>query len=234
MTSPPKPAPRRMGGEMTRAQRGVFKLLRTLLEGLMRLYFRLEVRGKENIPATGPFILAPVHRSFIDTPLVSAVTPRVIRYMGKEAMWDGSRFMAFFLTAMGGFPVQRGSVDRDALRAAQEVLERGEPLVMFPEGTRREGEVVEAEDMHDGPAFVASRTQVPVIPVGVGGSARALPLGAKVPRPRKVIVVVGEPLTPPELVNGRAPRKRVRAFTEEMRTTIQQVFDDAQEQVHDR
>ncbi|MDH4169960.1 MAG: 1-acyl-sn-glycerol-3-phosphate acyltransferase [Acidimicrobiia bacterium] len=215
-------------------QRAVFKLLRTLLEGLMRLYFRLEVRGKENIPATGPFILAPVHRSFIDTPLVSAVTPRVIRYMGKEAMWDGSRFMAFFLTAMGGFPVQRGSVDRDALRAAQEVLERGEPLVMFPEGTRREGEVVEAEDMHDGPAFVASRTQVPVVPVGVGGSARALPLGAKVPRPRKVIVVVGEPLTPPELVNGRAPRKQVRAFTEEMRTTIQQLFDDAREQVHDR
>jgi len=234
MTSPPKPAPRRMGGEMTRVQRAVFKLLRTLLEGLMRLYFRLEVRGKENIPATGPFILAPVHRSFIDTPLVSAVTPRVIRYMGKEAMWDGSRFMAFFLTAMGGFPVQRGSVDRDALRAAQEVLERGEPLVMFPEGTRREGEVVEAEDMHDGPAFVASRTQVPVVPVGVGGSARALPLGAKVPRPRKVIVVVGEPLTPPELVNGRAPRKQVRAFTEEMRTTIQQLFDDAREQVHDR
>ena len=131
---------------------------------------------------------------------------------------------------MGGFPVHRGSADRDALKAAQEVLERGEPLVMFPEGTRRVGEIVQADDMHDGPAFVASRTQVPVVPVGIGGSARALPLGSSLPKPRKVVIVVGAPMTPPALVNGRAPRKQVRAFTEELQVEIQRLYDEAQRQ----
>ncbi|MGI9601514.1 MAG: lysophospholipid acyltransferase family protein, partial [Acidimicrobiales bacterium] len=206
----------------------VFKVLRTMLEGVMRIWFRLEVRGKEHIPATGAFVLAPVHRSFVDTPLVSAVTSRVIRYMGKEAMWEGSRFMAFFLTSMGGFPVQRGTADRDALKAAQEVLERGEPLVMFPEGTRREGVVVQADHMHDGPAFIASRTQSPVVPVGIGGSSRALPLGSSFPRPRKVVLVIGPPMIPPALVNGRAPRKQVRSFTEDLRGELQTLYDDAE------
>lgn len=220
-----------MGGRMSRTQRGVYRFLRAIMVVLMRGYFRHRVIGRHNIPTSGPFILAPVHRSYLDTPIIGAVTSRVLRYMGKEEMWESAGFLSYFLTAMGGFPVRRGTADRDALRAAQEVLERGEPLVMFPEGTRRDGDVVRPEDMHDGPAFIASRTQVPVIPVGIGGSARAMPRGAKFVYPRKLVFVIGEPMDPPALVNGRAPRKQVKAFTEELRQEIQRLYDDARHRV---
>ena len=229
MTAGPENAgTHRMGGEMTRLQRVVYRLLRAMLAGAMRVYFRHRVKGRANIPTTGAFILAPVHRSYLDTPLVGALTTRILRYMGKETMWEKGGFGAFFLTSMGGFPVQRDVVDRAALGAAREVLARGEPLVMFPEGTRRDGPVVRAEHMHDGPAFVASRSQVPVVPVGIGGSARAMPRGAKFVYPPKIRFVVGRPMAPPALVNGRVPRQQVRAFSDEIRVELQRLFDEAE------
>ena len=103
-----------------------------------RSYFRAKVSASEHVPATGPFILAPVHRSNLDTPLVCLVTRRRLRYMGKESLWK-SKFGAWFLSGAGGFPVKRGTADREALRACEHVLERGEPLVLFPEGTRQTG-----------------------------------------------------------------------------------------------
>ena len=123
---------------------------------LVRVLFRLRVEGKHNLP-DGPFILSPVHRSFIDTPIVGVMTGKRLRFMGKETLWT-SKPLGSFLTVMGGFPVERGSADRRALRAAEDVLALGEPLVMFPEGTRQEGPRLSREQMLDGPAFVALRT----------------------------------------------------------------------------
>ena len=81
--------------------------------------FRLRVEGRENLP-DGPFILSGIHRSFIDTPIIGMVTSRRLRFMGKESLWK-SKPLGAFLTVMGGFPVERGTADRTALRAAEEV-----------------------------------------------------------------------------------------------------------------
>ncbi len=215
-----------LGGEMRRSHRWTYSVLRVALAGLMRVYFRSEVVGRENIPKTGGFILAPVHRSYIDTPVVTAITPRILRFMGGERFFN-TRIGAWFLHCMGGFPVQRGTADREAMRAAQMVLERGEPLVMFPEGSRQDGTDVDLEVMHDGPAFIAARAQVPIVPVGIGGSDRAMPRGAKFVFPRKLTFVIGRPIPPPEPVNGRVSRKRVSAHTEQVRDEIQRLYDEA-------
>jgi 1-acyl-sn-glycerol-3-phosphate acyltransferase len=195
-----------------------------------RFYLRLHMEGQEHIPATGPFILSPVHRSNLDTPLVGPVTTRRMRYMGKDSMWKYG-FSAWFFTTMGGFPVHRGTADRQALRACQAVLERGEPLVMFPEGTRQEGPVV--DQLFDGPAYVACRTGAPIIPVGLGGTARAWPKGAKLLRPTKVSIIVGEPLHPPAppADGSRLPRRAVHELTEELKGRLQVLFDEAQRKV---
>ncbi len=214
------------GEVLSVTQKVAHHVVRALLELVIRLYFRLEVHGRSNIPRRGPFILSPIHRSYLDTPVIGAAIWRLMRYMGAEKMWT-SRPLGWFLTAMGGFPVQRGSADREALNAALAVVERGEPLVMFPEGTRQSGPVV--HEMFDGPAYVACRTGVPIIPVGLGGTERAMPKGRKFILPVKMVVVVGEPIQPPpRKESGRVSRNGVREMTAVLGERIQDLFDEAQ------
>lgn len=214
------------GEELSLAQKIMHHFVRFILEVVIRLYFRLEVHGRENIPKKGPFIISPIHRSYLDTPVIGAAVWRLMRYMGAEKMWT-NRQLGWFLTAMGGFPVQRGAADREALKAALLVVERGEPLVMFPEGTRQSGPV--ASELFDGPAYVSCRTGVPIIPVGLGGTERAMPKGKKFIRPVKMVVVIGTPLNPPpKKESGRVSRNGVRELTGELGHRIQDLFDEAQ------
>ena len=203
----------------------VYRVLRSAVLALVKLLFRLRVEGRENLPP-GPFILSPVHRSFIDTPIAGMVTGRRMRFMGKESLWE-NRPLGAFLSLLGGFPVERGTADRTALRAATDVLALGEPLVMFPEGTRRTGDRVRRDDMMDGPAFVAARAGVPIVPVGLGGTVRALPVGSFVPRLRKVVAVVGDPIPPPPKVDGRVPRRAVREVTDRLFVELSDLYVEA-------
>ena len=205
--------------------RVLYRVLRTIVLGLCKLLFRLQVEGKENFPP-GPFILSPVHRSFIDTPIAGMSTGRRLRFMGKESLWE-IRPLGALLSVLGGFPVERGTADRTALRAATDVLSLGEPLVMFPEGTRRSGDRIRREDMLDGPAFVAARAGVPIVPLGLGGTVRALPVGSRVPRPRRVVAVVGDPIPPPGKVQGRVPRRAVRELTDRLHRELSDLYVEA-------
>ena len=215
-----------LGREMSRVDRFAYRFFWSLLWLLLKAWFRFRVVGRENLPSEEPYILAPVHRSYLDTPVGGMATSRRLRFLGKESLWK-SRLGGRFLTIVGGFPVERGTADRAALRACQEVLERGEPMVMFPEGTRRHGPVVLAEEMHAGPAFVATRAGVPIVPLGIAGTDHAMPGGSPFIRPAKVFIVVGEPLRPP-VVEGRVQRRVVEELTEELRQRMQAVFDEAQ------
>lgn len=216
------------GEELTLFQRAWYRVLWFVMQSVARTYFRLQVRGTEKVPKSGAFIVAPIHRSNLDTPVVGAISRRRLRYMGKESLWK-SRFGAWFLTTAGGFPVERGTADRAALRACMEVLERGEPLVMFPEGTRQSGP--EVQPFFDGPAYLACRTQVPIVPVGIGGTERAMPKGRKLPSPVRMTLVVGDPIHPPAPEPGkdRVSRRAVRELTDELSVVIQKLFDEAQE-----
>ena len=186
-------APRRRAG--VRVPASVYRLLRLLVHLINRAYWRVEVEGADSVPVTGAVILAPVHRSFMDFFVVSEVTKRKIFYMTKEEMWK-SPLLGSFLDSVGAFPVHRDGADRLALERAQDVLERGDVLILFPEGTRRAGPVV--EDLHEGAAFLAARTGATIVPIGIGGTAEAMPKGSKFVRPVKVHLVVGPPIAAPE------------------------------------
>ena len=222
------------GRAPTRSELCFYAVVRALVVGFCRLYWRETIDGRERVP-DGPFVLAPVHRSNIDTPLVAVVTRRRIRYMGKETVWK-YRLPGQILSALGGFPVRRGSADREALRRCVEVLKGGEPLVLFPEGTRQSGP--EVRPLFEGAAYLSVRTGVPIVPVGIGGSERAMPKGARMLRPVKVHLVVGQPLYP-ESSNeessqgrtGRASRRAVHELTERLHKELQRVFDEARDEV---
>jgi 1-acyl-sn-glycerol-3-phosphate acyltransferase len=212
---------------MTRWQKLFYRFVWLVTITISRTYFRVQVHGREHVPTAGAFIVSPIHRSNLDTPVIANITStRRLRYMGKESLWK-SRFGAWFFTTAGGFPVDRATADRDALRACLEVVERGEPLVMFPEGTRQSGPTV--CEMFDGPAYVACRAQVPILPLGLGGTETAMSKGSKLPRPKRLVIVVGPPLyPPPPPASGRVPRRAVRELTQRLGEEIQVLFDEAQ------
>ena len=223
---------------MTRVQtflvgRGVlsrvfYRIIRFLIEVFCRIYFRLRVFGSDNIPKTGAFILAPIHRSNVDTPIVSVVTKRRLRFMGKDSLWK-IKPIGVILSALGGFPVTRGSADLEALKRCLAVLKLGEPLVMFPEGTRQSGPKI--HPLFDGAAYLAIKADVPIVPVGFGGTEGVMPKGSKMILPRRCSVVVGKPIYPPKSETGRLPRTATTDLTAELIAALQVVFDQAKQKV---
>ncbi|MEY2588545.1 MAG: 1-acyl-sn-glycerol-3-phosphate acyltransferase [Acidimicrobiaceae bacterium] len=205
----------------------LYRTVSTMVLVVAKVLCRIEIVGKENVPKRGPYVMAPVHRSNVDFALVSVVTRRRMRYMAKDSLWK-SRLLGWFVGTLGAFPVRRGSADREALHTCIELIEQGEPLVMFPEGTRRSGPVV--EELFDGPVYVAGRTQVPIVPVGIGGSEAMMPRGSKLLRPVKLTLVVGAPIAPPVATDaGRVSRRAVKELTEKLRIEVQRCFDEAQQ-----
>jgi len=209
-----------------RREIALYRFVRVLILGAAKLYFRIEVIGREHVPRTGSYILAPVHRSNIDFALVSLVTTRRMRYMGKDSIFKFNWLNPFFF-ALGAFPVHRGAADREALHVSMSIIESGQPLVMFPEGTRQSGSQV--CELFDGTAYVAAKTRTPIVPLGIGGSERALPKGSKFIRPRKIVLVVGPAIEPPPLKeSGGTSRRAIKEMTDQLHTDIQKLFDDAQ------
>jgi 1-acyl-sn-glycerol-3-phosphate acyltransferase len=186
-----------------------YQFWKALTTGTTRIITRMQVEGRENVPKTGGFVLAPVHRSYIDTPL-----------------------FGWLISSVGGFPVSRGTIDIEALKRCFVLLSQGEPIVMFPEGERKSGPIVHT--LFEGAAYVAARGNVPIIPVGIGGSEAVMPKGAKMIRPHKVRVIVGKPIHPRVSDNGRAPRSEVKRLTAELHDELQRLFDSAQASVSQR
>lgn len=201
----------------------LYAVVRTLVVAFCRFWWRLEVVGEEYLPADGAFVLAPVHRSNADTFVVSALTRRRLRYMGKHTLWK-HKLPGKFLTAMGGFGVRRGSADREALRQCAAVLAGGEPLVIFPEGTRQSGPLV--AELQEGAAYLAARAGVPIVPVGISGTEDAIKKGSKGLHRARVTVVAGAPLPAPSH-DGRVPRSAIRKLSDELRTDLQKLQDEA-------
>ncbi|MFM7526826.1 MAG: lysophospholipid acyltransferase family protein, partial [Actinomycetota bacterium] len=212
------------------ATRVTYSLVRDLLWILSKLWFRVSVSGREHLPKSGAYIIAPVHRSNIDTPLSSFITRRRVRFMGKDSLWKQKQIGAF-LSLLGGFPVTRGAADFEALKRCVAVLDGGEPLVMFPEGTRQSGALL--HPLFEGPAYVALKRGVPIVPVGIGGSERVMRKGSKMIWPRKCHVTIGAPLAVEHGGSGRVDRERMTQITAELAQRLQAVFDDARRRAGD-
>jgi 1-acyl-sn-glycerol-3-phosphate acyltransferase len=158
-------------------------LHRVGFRGFMRRLYRIELVGRENVPASGGCILAPNHESIFDPFILGVATTREIRFMAKAELF-GNGGLAAVLRALGAFPVERGGGDHVAMSEAAELLRRGEVLGMFPQGTSKQ---LARRPWHRGAARLALVTGTPIVPVRMTGT-RAFP-----PRTR-VRIVVGEPI----------------------------------------
>jgi 1-acyl-sn-glycerol-3-phosphate acyltransferase len=205
-----------------------YRVFRAIVLSIFKVLFRVRVSGYENVPARGVYVVAPSHRSILDIPFAAYITRRRIRFMAKQELfstWIGRRFF----NALAAIPVNRDSTDRSALRAAQAALDAGEPVGVFPEGTRNGGPVL--GDMHDGAAYLALKLGVPIIPVGIGGSEEIMATGKLLPRIKRVAVVIGAPITPPDWTQGARRRADVTQLTQALRVRLQECFDVASAKV---
>jgi 1-acyl-sn-glycerol-3-phosphate acyltransferase len=172
-----------------------YSALRWFFKGILRLGFGLEVTGEERIPAGGPAILAVNHGSQIDPIVVAAAVPRRCAFLVAAELLTmpvlGALVRPFQLV-----PIERGRFDRRAIQECLARLERGEALVVFPEGKiSTDGNLQPA---HDGLAFIAARARVPVIPIGIAGTYEVWPLGTRIPHRGRIIVRIGEAIIPSE------------------------------------
>ena len=204
----------------------VYSFAKNFLRLFSVVYLRMRRRGTR-VPR-GAVILAPAgHRSNLDTPLVGGVVPRHLRYMAKSSLFK-SPFWTSFIVAVGGLPTDRDRLDRRAVRCARDALVRGEALVVFPEGERKSGPRV--HPLLDGPIWLSIMTGAPILPIGIGGSERAMPKKALIPRPHRVRLVFGDLIAAPLPAPGRrtVTRPQRAEASERLREVLQDLFDEAQ------
>jgi 1-acyl-sn-glycerol-3-phosphate acyltransferase len=204
-----------------------YTVVRWIVAGGSHALYRVRVRGEDRLPKDTGYVLAPSHRSMMDIPFVAWLTPQRLRYMGKRSLFDKPVLGKVFVI-LGGFPVERDGTDRKALRESIAMLKSGDILLVFPEGTRHNGSKI--EPLEPGAAYLALRAGVPIVPIGIAGSEDILRTRkSHIPRFRRVVMVVGEPIVPPARDGGVVPRAEVDALTAELHEAVQQVFDEANE-----
>lgn len=170
-----------------------FRLGQYLINYGSRALFGLRVEGKEKVPRKGGLVIAPNHLSYYDPPLVgSAVLNRQVYYLAKEELFSSSRFFSWLIGVFNAIPVKRDGFNRRALRHLLELIERGEAVCVFPEGTRsKTGNLLPPRR---GFGYIVVRSGAPVVPTlvrGTNGRLKELFL-----RRSRLLVRFGDPISP--------------------------------------
>jgi 1-acyl-sn-glycerol-3-phosphate acyltransferase len=194
-----------------------YALSRLLAMGLFRVVWRPVIEGREHIPATGPVIVASNHMSFIDSIVIPMVVPRRVAFLAKAEYFEGRSLASLprrtFFRTFGAVPVERDQ-QRNAqasLALAADVLAQGLAFAIYPEGTRsRDGRLYRGRT---GVGWLAMKSGAQVLPVGLAGTDRVQPIGARMPRVRRVTVRFGEPVDPAAYA-GLPPGQARREITD--------------------
>jgi glycerol-3-phosphate dehydrogenase (NAD(P)+) len=185
----------------------IYWTLRALFVPTFLIYLRMQRAGREHLPKSGPLLLASNHRSFLDPFVIGTLVRRPVYYFAKRELFE-KRWQAWILNSLGAFPVDRGAGDRAAMDTARAILERGDCVVVFPEGTRIRTSSLGTP--RRGIGRLALESGVPVVPIAVIGSEHVR-RGWRI-RPRKVRLRVGRPINFP--TDGSSSPALATAVTE--------------------
>jgi 1-acyl-sn-glycerol-3-phosphate acyltransferase len=190
------------GAPAARSRDRGYRAAAMVVKPLMRTWFRIRLEGAGHIPASGPVILASNHRSNLDPVLLAAAVRRPVAFMAKVELFVWP--LGWILHFIGQFPVQRGGIDREALRRTSAVLAQGGVLGLFPEGTRGDGSFA---SVHPGLAYIVLRERCPVLPVAIFGTERVRRRFGWLPFASPVRIVIGPPIDLPVSTMDRSGRR---------------------------
>jgi 1-acyl-sn-glycerol-3-phosphate acyltransferase len=201
----------------------LYWVVKGVLTPILRVFFRVKVEGRENLPTRGPVILAANHRSFLDSIFLPAVLRRRVTFVAKAEYFDDPK-TAWFFRGVGQIPIRRegGSASERALASATEVLQAGGVFAIYPEGTRtRDGFLHRG---HTGVARLSLRTGTPVVPIGMIGTDEVQPVDKRMPNLfRRVTIRFGEPLDPERYGDYEQEHLALRELTDEVMYEIGQL-----------
>ena len=182
------------------------------------IFFRGEVVGLENVPHTGPFLVASNHASHLDPPLVGCHIPRQMAFFARKTLWSG-KLSTWWLDGVGAIPVDRdGGSDVSAIKNVLRTLQSGKALTLFPEGTRSpDGTLQPAKS---GVGMIACRTRVPVVPARIFNSHIAFGRGGGLRPGTRVSIVYGKPLQPSDYDDPKAGKERYQLASEKIMAAI--------------
>jgi 1-acyl-sn-glycerol-3-phosphate acyltransferase len=200
----------------------LYPVAKAIITPFFAAAWKLDVRGLENVPASGGAILCPNHTSVLDSFFIPAVLPRRITYVGKAEYMDDWKTRTLF-PALGMIPIDRegGDAGERALATAQRILESGQLFGIYPEGTRsRDGRLYRG---HTGPARLALRTGSPIVPIGIVGTREVMPPDAKMPKLRQPVkITFGRPIDPGRY-DANAERLALRQMIDEVMYEIREL-----------
>lgn len=197
-----------------------YRILKIFLYTFFKVFYRLEVFGLENIPREDGVIMAVNHSSYLDPPVIGAVSTRRVRFMAREGLFKIPLLRTFI--KVFSFPVKRDRPHPSAIKEAVQRLRQGQLIVMFPEGSRSvDGSLLEVKR---GLGVIATMSMVPIVPTFIKGTEKALPVGKKLLRPAKITVIFGTPL----VMNKEETAKQ---FQERLNSDIIKEIEDLKGQV---
>ncbi|MGI6552771.1 MAG: lysophospholipid acyltransferase family protein [Bacillota bacterium] len=183
---------------------------------LLRVFNRLEVIGKENIPLSGQLIVACNHISVLDPIVVGVSLPRPVRFMAKKELFEHP-LLKWPVKALGAFPVDRSKNDVQAVKWAFKILANQEVLGIFPEGTRRKSDSI---SFRSGTAGIALRARCRILPVGLIGTDRIL----KGRIFSKVRLAIGAPIDWPAGYQGKPREEDILKLTIELQNAVENLI----------
>jgi 1-acyl-sn-glycerol-3-phosphate acyltransferase len=197
--------------------RPLYALVRAILVPFLRLYFRMHVSGGEHVPESGAAIIAPNHKSFLDSFFIAVCIRRHLRFMAKTELIEAR--CGGLLVRLGAFPVRRGQSDVDALETAREILGQGGLLALFPEGTR----IRDPDQLghpRRGAGRLALESGAPLVPCAITGTEHLF--FGPLPKPRRVQVAFSEAIQVAHLAS--TPEAAARVMDEDLWPEVEGEF----------
>jgi 1-acyl-sn-glycerol-3-phosphate acyltransferase len=186
----------------------VYQCIRLSLLAIFKIFFRIKVKGKENLPNEGGVIIMSNHISAFDPPLLVAIFSRPVRFMAKKELFENP-FIRFVLFLADAFPVDRSKNDITAVKKALSVLKDQEVLGLFPEGTRREeGKLGNPKS---GSVMLAIKSGVPIVPIGI----------KNIKKEGKITINIGKAFTMDQFSKKRTSKTERKKASNFIKTKIQ-------------
>jgi 1-acyl-sn-glycerol-3-phosphate acyltransferase len=204
----------------------MYFIIRSFVKLFLIIFMGFRAKGAGKVPKKGAFILASNHVSHLDPPAIASASPRMVHFMARSTLFDNWLFKQV-IGRCGLIPVKRGEGDIGAMKTAIRFLKAGEPVFLFPEGTRSEtGEMQAAQP---GIGYLSLMTGVPILPAYVDGTDKALPKGAKHIKFTRVSVYIGDLIDPAKLDLPRDKKEAAQKLADHVAGEIKRLGEAEKE-----